>query len=132
MRSRSGPISFTEGAPILSAFTSVVGSITKIHSLPSAHTFTSVIGSLNVRDYFRFNIIPKYFFSLNNLRKFFSVLVLRTTYLSYTYIVYVVYVYLQIIWQAHYSHKNSALALIHYMEIPAIMWVSSGANLSST
>ena len=28
--------------------------------------------------------------------------------------------------------KNSALALIHYMEIPTIMWVYSGANLSTT
>jgi hypothetical protein len=39
----------------------------------------------------------------------------------FTDIVYFAYVYLQIILQAHYSHKNSALALIHYMEIPAIM-----------
>jgi hypothetical protein len=100
------------------------------HSLPLAHTFTSVNGSLNVWDYFRFNTIAKWLFSLNNLRKCFLVLVLRITYLSFTYILYVVYVYLQIIWRAHYSHKNSAPALIHYLEIPAVMWVSSGANLS--
>jgi hypothetical protein len=95
------------------------------HSLPSAHTFTSVIGSPNVQDYFRFNTPTKFFF-LNNLRQCFPV---EPNICHFHDIFYHVYLYLQILcWQAHCSHINSALGLIHYMEIPTIMWVYSGAK----
>jgi hypothetical protein len=78
----------------------------------------SVIGSPNVQDYFRFNTRLNIFFSKQS-----EIMLPYIGLKNQTFVILL----------TNYADRRIVLKnSVHYMEIPTLMWVSSGANLSTT